>query len=95
MPGKKAQKKDQLKFKQLVEAAPAEAYGAFTNGAAFCEWFCDMAQVDVRLGGHLYLGWEGGYFVNGEYLELTPNEKVVFSWQGAGEPGATQVRSHV
>ena len=66
MPRKKAQKKDQLKFKQLVEAVPSEVYGAFTNGAALCEWFCDVAQVDVRLGGHLYLGWEGGYFVNGE-----------------------------
>jgi uncharacterized protein YndB with AHSA1/START domain len=93
MPKKKDQKKDQLKFKQFVAAAPSEAYSAFTNGAAFCEWLCDVAQVDARLDGHLYLGWESGYFVNGDYLELAPNEKVVFSWHGAGEPGATQVKA--
>ncbi len=92
MPNKKDQKKGQLKFRQLVAAAPSEVYGAFVNGAAFCEWLCDVAQVDARLGGHLYLGWDGGYFVNGDYLELAPNEKVVFSWHGSGEPGATRVK---
>ena len=67
-------------------------YSTFTNGTAFCEWLCDVAQVDARLGGHLYLWWESGYFVNGEYLEVAPDQKVVFSWHGAGEPGATQVK---
>jgi uncharacterized protein YndB with AHSA1/START domain len=85
-------KKDQLKFKLQIDAPPGEVYSTFTNGAAFCEWLSDVAQVDARLGGHLYLWWESGYFVNGEYLEVVPDEKVVFSWHGAGEPGVTQVK---
>ena len=92
MPARKDQKQDQLKFKQSIAAPPSEIYDCFTNGAAFCEWFCDVAQLDVCLGGHLYLGWESGYFMNGEYLELSPDEKVVFSWQGVGEPVATRVK---
>jgi uncharacterized protein YndB with AHSA1/START domain len=88
MPGKK----DQLKFKLRIAAPLSEAYSTFSNGTAFCEWLCDVAQVDARLGGHLYLWWESGYFVNGEYVELTPDEKIVFSWHGAGEPGATRVK---
>jgi uncharacterized protein YndB with AHSA1/START domain len=88
MPGKK----DQLRFKLRIAAPLDEVYSTFANGTAFCEWLCDVAQVDTRLGGHLYLWWESGYFVNGEYLELVPDEKIVFSWHGAGEPGATQVK---
>lgn len=88
MPGKK----DQLRFKLRIAAPLNEVYSTFTNGTAFCKWLCDVAQVDARLGGHLYLWWESGYFVNGEYLEVDPDEKIVFSWQGAGEPGATQVK---
>ena len=92
MPDKKDQKKDQLKFKLKIAAPLGEVYSTFTNGTAFCEWLCDVAQVDERRGGHLYLWWESGYFVNGEYQELVPDEKVVFSWHGAGEPGATQIK---
>ena len=88
MPGKK----DQLRFKLQIAAPLDKVYSTFTNGTAFCEWLCDVAQVDARRGGHLYLWWESGYFVNGEYRELIPDEKIGFSWHGAGEPGATQVR---
>jgi uncharacterized protein YndB with AHSA1/START domain len=88
MPGKK----DQLRFKLQIAAPLDEVYSAFTNEAAFCEWLCDVAQVDVRRGGHLFLRWESGYFVNGEYVELIPDKKIGFSWHGAGEPGATQVK---
>ena len=88
MPGKK----DQLKFKLQIAAPPSEVYGTFTNGAALCEWLSDVAQVDARLGGHVYLWWESGYYINGEYLELDPDQKVVFSWYGAGEPGPTRVK---
>lgn len=88
MPGKK----DQLRFKLQIAAPLDEVYSTFTNGTAFCEWLCDIAQVDARRGGHLYLWWESGYFVNGEYMELIPDKKIGFSWHGAGEPGATQVR---
>jgi uncharacterized protein YndB with AHSA1/START domain len=85
-------KKDQLTFKLQIEVPLDEVYSIFTNGTAFCEWLCDVAQVDARRGGHLYLWWESGYFVNGEYVELIPDEKIGFSWHGAGEPGATQVK---
>jgi len=88
MPGKK----DPLRFKLQIAAPLDEVYSTFTNGTAFCEWLCDVAQVDARRGGHLYLWWESGYFVNGEYVELILDKKIGFSWHGAGEPGATQVR---
>jgi uncharacterized protein YndB with AHSA1/START domain len=88
MPGKK----DQLKFKQQIAAPVGEVYSTFTNNTALCEWLCAVAQVDARRGGHLYLWWESGYFVNGEYQEVALDEKVVFSWHGAGEPGDTQVK---
>jgi uncharacterized protein YndB with AHSA1/START domain len=88
MPGKT----ERLKFKQRIAAPLDEVSSMFTNSTALCEWLCDTAQADAHPGGHLYLWWGSGYFVNGEYQEITPGEKVVFSWHGAGEPGATQVK---
>ncbi len=90
MPGKK----DQLRFKLQIAAPLDEVYSTFTNGTAFCEWLCDVAQVDARRGGHLFLRWESGYFVNGEYVELIPDKKIGFSWHGAGEPGAYAGQSY-
>jgi len=84
--------KGSMKFKLRIAASPSDVYHAFTSGAAFCEWLCDEAQVDARQSGHLYLWWQDGYFANGDYLELIPNEKIVFSWHGAGEPGLTRVK---
>ena len=89
MPGKT----ERLKFKLQIDAPLEDVFSMFANGTAFCEWLCDSAQVDARPGGHLYLWWESGYYVNGEYLDITPGEKIVFSWHGAGEPGATRVKA--
>ncbi len=103
------QKRCRLKFKLQIAAPLDEVYSTFTNGTAFCEWLCDVAQVDARLGGHLYLWWESGYFVNGEYLELTPGRKNRFflAWrrragcyagqsyfQSASQMGLALVLSH-
>ena len=87
-----ADKTKELKFKIVVNTTPAEAYVAFTNATALTEWLCDTAKADPRPGGRLYLGWNSDYYASGEFLTLEPGEKVVFSWLGRDEPGATRAR---
>jgi uncharacterized protein YndB with AHSA1/START domain len=81
-----------LKFKTLVAAPPGEVYRAFTHGTALRDWLADAAQSDPRPGGRLYLYWNSGYTVTGTYGKLEPGARIEFSWQGTGEPEATQVQ---
>ncbi len=80
------------RFEQIVKAPPAQAYYAFTNATAWREWMCDVATVVPRVGGRVYLCWNSGYYSAGEYTHLEPGKRLDFTWQGRGEPGATQVK---
>jgi len=80
-----------LSFTQFVKAPPEEAYRAFTNASALREWLCNVATVVPRPGGRFYLWWNSGYYTSGEYTLAEDGKKVAFSWQGRGEPAATQV----
>jgi len=87
-----ADKSEKVKLEQAIQAPLQEVYSAFTNATALCEWLCTSAQADSVPGGRLYLYWDGGYYASGEYISLTPDEKVSFSWRGRDEPGSTRVR---
>jgi uncharacterized protein YndB with AHSA1/START domain len=80
-----------LSFEQVIQAAPAQVYYAFTNATALREWFCDLATVNPRNNGRLYLYWNSGYYTAGEFLQLEAGKKIVFKWHGRNEPAPTQV----
>lgn len=80
-----------LKFETYIPASPAQVYYAFTNASALREWLCDLATVDPRLGGRLYLYWNSGYYASGEYTLVEAGKSVAFIWCGRGDPGRSQV----
>src|SRR5258705_13913168 len=62
------------------------------------DWWGSSADLDPRPGGVCRVGMGGGPVMVGEYLELVPNERVVFSfgWEPtdgapAVAPGSTRV----
>ena len=79
--------------------APAQAvFEAWTSAdmlrrwwPAGSDWETAVAEVDVRVGGRLRLvmrspdGEEFGG--SGEYIEITPPERLVFTWRWDGHPG--------
>jgi uncharacterized protein YndB with AHSA1/START domain len=85
-------KEQVIKVKTLINAPVSEVYMAFTNATALCEWLCNIAQADDRPGGRLYFWWNSGYYASGEFIDLEPNEQVVFSWHGRKEPGISRVK---
>lgn len=80
-----------LKFTQLVNAPPAEAFRAFTHATCLRDWLCDAAQTDPRAGGRLYLWWADGYAVAGVYARFEPGKRLTLAWHSPQEPAATQV----
>ncbi len=86
-----ANKNHTLNFDQIVKAEPALAYQAFTNATTLREFLCDVASVDPKLGGRIYLAWNNGYYSAGCLTRLEENQVVGFTWMGRDDPGPTQV----
>ncbi len=87
-----ADKTQTLTFKRQIAQPVAEVYRTLTRASAVRTWFCDAAQLDVRPGGRVFLYWNAGYRVNGEFTAVDPNKKLAFTWQAADEPGPTRVQ---
>ena len=74
--------------RRTVPASREEVYALWTDAERMREWILDggSATLDVRAGGkyHLDMHYEGkSYPHNGEYLELTPPSRLVFTWISA------------
>lgn len=80
-----------LTFEMDLAVSPTAVYYALTNGGALREWLATNSQVTTREGAPFYLWWQQGYWATGEFLELVPDEKVVYSWQGRNETAVTKV----
>ena len=86
-----ADESDTLTYERVLAATPAEVYRAFTSSTALREWLCDTATTSPRANGHLFVGWNDGYYATGHFTELLQNRAVCFTWQGRGEPRPTRV----
>ena len=81
-----------LIYEHFVKARPALVYHAFTNATALREWMCDVATTHLRPGGRVYMAWNSGFYMSGEFLCLEADREILFTWNGRGEPAPTQVR---
>jgi uncharacterized protein YndB with AHSA1/START domain len=86
-----ASKKKSLSFTQIVNAEPALVYQAFTNATILREYLCNVASVEPKLGGRIYLAWDNGYYSAGCLTRLSENQALGFTWMGRDDPGPTQV----
>jgi uncharacterized protein YndB with AHSA1/START domain len=80
-------------------AAPRErVFRAWTEAPALRKWFrvaegyaTPIAEVDLRVGGRYRLGMQAPdatepQIVGGVYREISPPERLVFTWQWEGAP---------
>ncbi len=82
-------------FEKEIRTPAGQVYDAFTNSSVLRQWLSDIVVLDAKPGGHILMAWNSGFYTAGEYLELEPNKKVVFSWMGRGEPGQTKVEVNI
>ncbi len=80
----------------FIDASPSRVYELLTDGELLTEWMAPVAQVDARPGGSLAWTHLNGDSVIGEFLELLPNRRIVFTygWDRADvgiPPGSTTV----
>jgi uncharacterized protein YndB with AHSA1/START domain len=82
-------------LEQRIEASPAEVYAYLTDATRWKRWQGADATLDSRVGGALSVLMANGMNARGEFLELVPNRRVVFTWGWVGyenlPPGSSTV----
>lgn len=97
----------ELTLTRLIDAPPEAVYRAWTEPDLLRQWFAPaplttpVAELDVRPGGanHVVMRLPDGQELpnRGVYLEVVPNEKLVFTdafvsaWQPSAKPFMTVV----
>ena len=77
-----------------IDAPPERVFAYFTDPDAMVAWMGERARLEPRPGG-VFAVRVRGVDVRGEYLELDPPRRLLFSWghEGSAElpPGASTV----
>ena len=78
-----------------LDASPDEVFGFLTDAERYVRWQGVKAELDPRPGG-LYRVWmDAGTVARGEYVEIDPPRRLVFTWGWEGNvdlpPGSTTV----
>jgi uncharacterized protein YndB with AHSA1/START domain len=91
-----AQNEDVLERELRIAARPETVFAFFTDPARMLRWMGKDVLLDPRPGGIFRNDVDGQYVARGEYLEVVPHSRVVFTWGWEGEgsetpPGASTV----
>ena len=72
----------------MIDAAPETIWPFLTEPERHLEWLGTEVDIDPRPGGHYRVLVQGQHPSVGEYLEVVPTEKVVFTfgWDEEGHP---------
>lgn len=66
----------------VIQASPETVFSYLTDASKMKEWFGEIVEADARPGGIFHVGKLEGDQCYGEYVEVKPYEKVVFTWGG-------------
>jgi uncharacterized protein YndB with AHSA1/START domain len=72
-----------------IAARPETVWRYWTDPERMCDWWGAAAELDPRPGGVCHVDMGRGTVMQGEYVELVPHERIVFSfgWSpGEGVP---------
>ena len=76
-----------------IDAAPETVFALLTDPTHMRTWFAELVEADPRPGGVFRISGPAGVSIEGTYLEVVANCKVVFTWGGVEglKPGETTV----
>ena len=87
---------DEVEREIRIVARPETVFAFFTDPAKMIQWKGTHATLDPRPGGIYRVSINERNIARGEYLEVVPFSRVVFTWGWEGEgqplpPGSTTV----
>ncbi|MEQ8675157.1 MAG: SRPBCC domain-containing protein [Aggregatilineales bacterium] len=82
-------------FERTLNVPAEQVYTAFTNADALTHWLCNFSATTAQVGGAVFLSWNNGYYVSGEFMELEANSTIKLSWFGRGDDAPSKVKIHL
>lgn len=91
-----------LRLERSYDASPQDVFNAWTNPEVLRRWWAvdpegstPIAEVDLRVGGRYRLSMEDPsgtkHTVGGEYREVSPPDRLVYSWCWEQDNGSGHV----
>lgn len=72
-----------------ISASPETVWRYWTDPERMCAWWGAAAELDPRPGGTCRVEMGNGPVMRGEYVELVPHERIVFSFGWEATEGGT------
>lgn len=76
-----------LVVEQYIEAEPAVVYRYLTESARWSRWQGVEATIEARPKGLFAMTMGNGMRARGQFVELIPHRRVVFTWGWIDHPG--------
>jgi uncharacterized protein YndB with AHSA1/START domain len=93
MPAPPSRIEEVLEYEKRVAARPETIFGYFTDPAKMVQWMGTEATLDPRPGGVCRINPTGHAMMAGEFVEVDPPHRVVFTWGWETELYATPAQS--
>ena len=83
----------EVRLEIRINASPKMVFTLLTNPAHMRTWLAEFVEADARPGGVFRISGPVGVSIEGTYLEVIPDQKVVFTWGGVEgvKPGESTV----
>lgn len=71
-----------------ISAAPETVFSYFTDPEKYVKWKGQHAELDPRPGGVFRVDFDGKDVARGEFVEIEPYHRIVFTWgwEAEGHP---------
>lgn len=83
----------------VIKAYPEVVFRFFTDSARWASWWGPGSTIDARPGGKVYIRHANGIESLGEVLEVSPPDRIVFTYGFASgkpiPPGSSRVTIHL
>jgi uncharacterized protein YndB with AHSA1/START domain len=84
---------DEVRLEIWIDASPETIFALLTESTAMTTWLAELVDAESQPGGIFRISGASGLSIEGTYLEVIPNRKVVFTWGGVEglKPGQSTV----
>lgn len=84
-----------IKIERTIRASPETVFAYFTDADRYTAWMGVDAELDATPGGIYRVRVPQGQYAVGEFVEVTPPSRVVFTWGWEGDPDVPPGSSRV
>jgi uncharacterized protein YndB with AHSA1/START domain len=80
----------EVRLEIRINASPQTVFALLTDPAAMTTWLAELVDAESRPGGIFRISGPSGLSIEGTYLEVIADRKVVFTWGGVEGLGPGQ-----